>query len=179
MFAAGVKPEPGNIMSETNVAPRQVPPGEPKLVLPFMAPFYDVVRDLSYPLMRCTLGGLLLYHAVTSGKLTGRVSVAAFAAGLAKRGLEPSMLFSYLVFFTETVGAVCLILGLFTRFVAAAIAIELAVITFVVYWPQGFHFAQTPGGGAELPFLWGIMVFLIALRGGGPYSLDRKIGWEL
>ena len=39
--------------------------------------------------------------------------------------------------------------------------------------------AQTPGGGAELPMLWGFMVFLVALRGGGPYSLDRKIGWEL
>ena len=67
---------------------------------------------------------------------------------------------AYLVFFSETVAAVCLIAGLFTRFVAAAIAIELAVITFAVYWPHGFHFAQTPGGGAELPMLWGFMVFL-------------------
>jgi hypothetical protein len=55
---------------------------------------------------------------------------------------------------------------------------ELAVITFGVYWPTGFHF-RTPGGGAELPFLWGMMVFVVALRGGGPFSLDRKIGWEL
>jgi putative oxidoreductase len=137
------------------------------------------VRDLSYPLMRVSLGVLVLYHAFISGKLTGKVSIAAFAAVLAKRGLEPSVPFAYLVFFSETVAAVCLIFGLATRFVAAAIAIELAVITFVVYLPQGFHFAQTPGGGAELPFLWGLMVFIVALRGGGPYSLDRKIGWEL
>jgi hypothetical protein len=27
--------------------------------------------------------------------------------------------------------------------------------------------------------LWGLMCFAIALRGGGPYSLDRKIGREL
>ncbi|MCX7313673.1 MAG: DoxX family protein [Hyphomicrobiales bacterium] len=164
-------------MSEANA--RQVPPGEPRPILPFLAPFYDVVRDLSYALTRFTLGGLLLYHALTSGKLTGAVTVTGFAAGLAKRGLEPAVPLAYFVFFTETVGAVLLIVGLFTRFAAGAIAIELAVITFAVYWPNGFHFAQTPGGGAELPFLWGLMVFFVALRGGGPYSLDRKIGWEL
>jgi putative oxidoreductase len=166
-------------MSETNVARSRVPPGEPKLILPFLAPFYDVVRDLSYLLMRVSLGSLVLYHAFASGKLTGKVTIASFAVTLAKRGMEPSVPLAYLVFFSETVAAVCLIVGLFTRFVAAAIAIELAVITFAVYWPHGFHFAQTPNGGAELPLLWGFMVFLVALRGGGPYSLDRKIGWEI
>ena len=24
-----------------------------------------------------------------------------------------------------------------------------------------------------------LIIFAIALRGGGPYSLDRKLGWEL
>ena len=27
--------------------------------------------------------------------------------------------------------------------------------------------------------LWGLILFAVALRGGGPYSLDRKIGREL
>jgi len=154
MLAAGAEtPGSGIKMGDTNVARSRVPPGEPRLILPFLAPFYDVVRDLSYLLMRVSLGSLVLYHAFTSGKLTGKVTIASFAVTLAKRGLEPSVPFAYLVFFSETVAAVCLIVGLFTRFVAAAIAIELAVITFVVYWPNGFHFAQTPGGGAELPLL--------------------------
>ena len=56
-------------MNETNIERPQVPPGEPKLILPFLAPFYAVARDLSYPLMRITLGGLMLFHAFTSGKL--------------------------------------------------------------------------------------------------------------
>jgi len=130
-------------MSDTNGYGGRVPPGEPRLLLPFLAPFYNVVRDLSYPLMRLTLGGLVLFHAFTSGKLTGKVTIASFATTLAKRGLEPSVPLAYLVFFSETIAAVCLIVGFFTRFCAAAIAIELAVITFAVYWPQGFHFAQT------------------------------------
>jgi uncharacterized membrane protein YphA (DoxX/SURF4 family) len=31
----------------------------------------------------------------------------------------------------------------------------------------------------EGTLIWGIVMFAIALRGGGPYSLDRKIGKEL
>ena len=45
-------------------------------------------------------------------------------------------------------------------------------ITFVVQMPRGF-------GRMELFLIWGIVMFAIALRGGGPYSLDRKIGKEL
>jgi len=156
----------------------RAPDSEPRLILPFLAPFYALVRDLSYPLIRLTLGGLMLFHAVISGKLTGATSIAAFAGNLAKRGLEPALPLAYVVFFNETLGAVFLILGFLTRVVAASIAIELAVITFAVYWPNGFRFTS-PGAGAEFTFLWGLMVFAVALRGGGPYSLDRKIGWEI
>jgi hypothetical protein len=84
----------------------------------------------------------------------------------ATNGCDYVIALSYLQFMSETVSARLLIL------------VELAVITFGIYWPTGFHF-RTPGGGAELPFLWGMMVFVVALRGGGPFSLDSKIGWEL
>ncbi len=43
--------------------------------------------------------------------------------------------------------------------------------------PHGF--CSAPGGGDEFPLMWGLIMFAIALRGGGPYSLDRKIGKEL
>ena len=79
---------------------------------------------------------------------------------------------AYAVFFLETVGAVMIILGLFTRFFAAALAVEFAIITFVAHWPVGF--AAGRGG-----WVWGLILFAVALRGGEPYSLDRKLGWEL
>jgi len=44
-----------------------------------------------------------------------------------------------------------------------------------VYWPR---FGWT-GPGYEYPLLWGLMMLAVALRGGGPYSLDRKLGREL
>ncbi len=48
----------------------------------------------------------------------------------------------------------------------------MAVIAFVVQMPRGF-------ARMEMFLLWGIVMFAIALRGGGPYSLDRAIGKEL
>jgi uncharacterized membrane protein YphA (DoxX/SURF4 family) len=41
---------------------------------------------------------------------------------------------------------------------------------------KGFAAGQ---GGFEYVLLLGIVMFAIALRGGGPYSLDRVIGKEL
>ena len=149
--------------------------GEPDLVFPALAPFYAWVRNLSYLLMRLTVGGILLVHGIV--KVMGP-GVTGVAAGLAKRGLEPSLPFAYLIIFNETIGAICLVLGLFTRPIAASIAIEFLVITFVAHFPNGFAFSS-PGGGWEYPFMWGVLVFAIALRGGGPYSLDRKLGKEI
>jgi putative oxidoreductase len=68
-----------------------------------------------------------------------------------------------------------LILGLFTRFFAAAAALEMLVIT-ALYWSNGFAWLHR---GYEYVLLWGLVCFAIALRGGGPYSLDRKLGREL
>lgn len=149
--------------------------GEPKLVIPVLAPFYDRVRDLSWLLIRLTAGGVLLVHGIV--KVTGP-GIAGFAAGLAHRGMEPALPFTYVIFFNETIGAICLMLGLLTRIVGAMVAVEFLVITFVAHFHNGFGFSN-PGGGWEYPLLWGLVIFAIALRGGGPYSLDRAIGREI
>jgi putative oxidoreductase len=105
--------------------------------------------------------------------------VAAFAANaMARRGIEPAIVFAYVVFFNETIGAILLMLGLFTRVIAAIIAVEFAVITFVGHFHNGFAFSSS-GGGWEYPLMWGLIIFAISLRGGGPYSLDRLIGREV
>jgi putative oxidoreductase len=111
-------------------------------------------------------------------------TIATFAAGsMGRRGIEPAMIAAYVVFAIETIGAVLIMLGLLTRLAAAAAAIEFAVITFLAHWPVGFAWnsvaATGARGGWEYPLFWGLILFAIALRGGGPYSLDHKLGWEL
>jgi putative oxidoreductase len=151
-------------------------PGEPKPIIPALGPFYAWSRDLSYLVIRLTAGGMLLVHGL--GKLTHHTVEGFAAAILARRGIEPAIPLAYVVWIIETVGAACIMAGLFTRFFAVAAGIQFTVITFVAHWPQGFWWSR-PGGGWEYPLLWGLMFAAIALRGGGPYSLDRKIGWEL
>ena len=90
-------------------------------------------------------------------------------------GFTPAAFWFWASTTTETLCGVALILGLFTRFFAAWAAIELLIIT-ILYWDNGFSWMKR---GYEYTLLWGLVCFAIALRGGGPYSLDRKIGREL
>jgi len=145
---------------------------EPKLLFPGLAGFYQSVSDLWYPMVRIAIGAILFMHGWTkfnapAGGVTGY---------MAKTGFAMPGAFAAAAIFLETVGAICVALGLFTRFFAAALAIELGIAFYVVHLPKGF---AVGGGGYEYVLFLGIVMFAIALRGGGPYSLDRKIGKEL
>jgi len=142
---------------------------EPKLLFPDLAGFYAAVSDLWYPMIRAAAGICLIYGHGWAKLMSGP---AAVSASMAKNGYVPGFFFGYSALILETIGALCVALGLFTRFFAAALAIEMAIITFIAQWPNGYP-------RMELPFIWGIIFFAIALRGGGPYSLDRVIGKEL
>ena len=162
---------------------RVVPLGEPKPIIPPLASFYLHARELSWLIVRLTAGGMLLVHGIVKTMAAADKGVAAWATGFAaggltRRGIEPALPLAYAVLAIETIGALLIMLGLFTRLVAAAAAIEFAVITFIAHWGNGFGFSSS-GGGWEFPLFWGLILFAIALRGGGPYSLDRKLGWEL
>ena len=145
---------------------------EPRPLLPFLDPFYRAVIPLAWPLVRFAVGWNLIVHGW--GKVLR--GPAAQAAMLAKDGSDYGIPLALLLIFVELIGGVCIALGLFTRFFAAAIAIEMAYLTFYTYWGHGFSWT---GRGYEYVLMWGIVSFAIALRGGGPYSLDHKIGREL
>jgi putative oxidoreductase len=140
---------------------------------PGLAGFYDSVLPLAETFVRIVVGVMFLMHV--SGKLSS--GPAAVAAGaLAKNGIEPALFWAYVIIILELVGGICLIVGLFTRFFAAALAIEMLVALLFVHLPKGYAAA---GGGYEYVLLIGAACFLFAIRGGGPYSIDRAIGKEL
>jgi putative oxidoreductase len=45
-----------------------------------------------------------------------------------------------------------------------------------LYVPNGFAWLKQ---GYEYALMWGLVAFAIWLKGGGEYSLDRRIGREL
>ncbi len=147
---------------------------EPRLLFPGLRGFYDQMIPLSWLIVRIGTGWVLLVHGY--GKVMRGMDAQT-------KGLQASTPFlgawnyelSYLLTFVEGLGGLCIILGLFTRFFGAANAIEMGFLT-LLYWSNGFSWLNR---GYEYVLLWGFMCLAIALRGGGPYSLDRLIGKEL
>ena len=144
---------------------------EARPLLPALKPFYDRAIPLSWLLIRVAVAWNLLVHVW--GKI--QAGPTRLAPVFANMGFEPGVAWYWAAFLVEGLGGIGILLGLFTRFFAAAVAIEMFVI-FCAYWHTGFNWLNR---GYEYVLLWGLVTLAIALRGGGPWSLDRKIGWEL
>jgi putative oxidoreductase len=105
----------------------------------------------------------------------GGMGLTANAALFERLGYSPGTFWGTLVGLTEFVGGILLVLGLFTRFAAAAV---------VIFMITAVHFTSAKGffwsnGGSEYPLLIGICALFFLIRGGGPCSLDRTIGREI
>jgi putative oxidoreductase len=146
---------------------------EAKLVYPGLGGFYETMLPIAETFMRIVVGIMFLMHVSTKFKLGADVVAANV---FAKNGIEPALIWVYIVMALEAVGGVCLIVGLFTRFFAAALAIEMLVALLFVHLAKGY---AAGGGGYEYVLLIGAVCFVIAIRGGGPYSIDRFIGRHL
>jgi putative oxidoreductase len=140
----------------------------PKLLIPQLRKFYDWAEPVSWLILRATAGLMLISHGWP--KWTNGIEWTA-AIVTKRTGISPPEPIALLLMMNEIIGAICITLGLFTRFFAASVAIEMAVIVYI--------FRPTGGPPYESVLMWCLLAFAIALRGGGPYSLDNKIGREL
>ena len=147
--------------------------GGPKQMYPGLAGFYASWRDIADTAVRVVVGYILFMHGWVKFTVMGAAGVGGF---MAAHGLHPGLAFAWAAIFLETIGALCVVFGLFTRFFAAALAVEMFIGMIAVHWPHGFSAGK---GGYEYILLIGVVLFAIALRGGGPYSIDRLIGKEL
>jgi putative oxidoreductase len=83
-----------------------------------------------------------------------------------RMGLPAPSVLSVASALAESIGAVLLVLGLFTRWAALVVAINMAVAVWLKV-SQG-------GSEAELPALYLIAVLAILMAGPGGYSLDAR-----
>ena len=147
-------------------------PSDTRLLIPGLAGFYGWAPEVGYLLLRVTIGGILFVH----GWMKVQAGFDAEVGFFVKVGFVLPVLCAFAVIFLETVAAACVALGLFTRFFSAALAIQMLVILITAHWAKGF---SVGAGGYEYVLLLGMVYFYIALRGGGRYSLDAKLGKEL
>lgn len=144
-----------------------------RLILPFLGPLYRGLAPIAWPAVRVVAGLNLMPHGAQKlfGWFGGK-GMEATAQGFAQMGYEPAALWVWLVALTEVVGGLLLALGLFTR--PAAVVIVIFLYTAVSHhMPNGFFWSQ---GGYEYPLLWGTVALAFAIRGGGAFSLDRRLG---
>jgi len=145
--------------------------GGTKLVFPGLSGFYAAMEPIAYTIMRVVFGFIMIMHGWPKWTRGAEAIGNAFATNY---GVPRS--FAYLAIFFEVVGGAAVIVGLFTRFFASALAIELLIAMFAAHWAKGF---SVGGGGYEYVMFLGFVCFFIAIRGGGVYSVDAKIGKEL
>jgi len=145
----------------------------PKPILPFVARIYGPALPYSYAFIRVCTGAILVPHGVQNLFYGGAASLAGKI--LTAWGLPQPLVWAYGIGILECVGGVMLVFGLLTRPVALLFVIELLCILFGVTIDKGWLW--TRGGSQYVVLLLGLCV-AIALRGGGQYSLDRRIGKE-
>ena len=124
--------------------------------------------------LRLLLGGLMLAHAIPKamGGLTSFHNSVGFVSGLGIPGWMAA-----LSWFAELVGGTALILGIFSRFFAFTILIDMLVATLKVHLKNGLR----GPGGYELTLTLAVIAFALMIFGSGPISMDwlfaRKKGF--
>lgn len=117
--------------------------------------------------LRVVVGVVFVVHGAQ--KLFVFAGTAGFMGSI---GIPASMLAAVIVTLVEFLGGIALVLGLFTRWAALLLAIDMLVAIFVVHVSKGFF---TSAGGAEFPMtLLGANLTLV-LAGAGPVSIDARL----
>ena len=146
---------------------------ERSLMIPALAGLYRRLAPLSYAFIRVLVGALFLPIGIDKLFFGGAARIAA--GNILRIGVEPPLVWGWTVAGLEFFGALLLMLGLFTRPVAFALAIELATITAGILTPRGWLWTVN---GVEVGLLLLLVLIGLVLGGSGRYSLDRLIGRE-
>ena len=109
--------------------------------------------------MRLAVGGVFLMHGIAKFER----GISATAAMLSNIGIPFATIFAVILMTVETIGAICVLLGILTRAWAAAMAVVMVVAILAVKLRNGMNFEL------EALLLAGA-VTLVAL-GDGPLSI--------
>jgi putative oxidoreductase len=115
-------------------------------------------------LLRLTMGILFIVHGLYLKVFVFTMAgTSGFFASLGLPGW-----FAWLVMLYETIGGLLLILGVYTRWVAAFLGIHLLFAALLGHVSKGFW---SDSGGWEFPVFWAITLFALALIGDGAHAL--------
>lgn len=118
-------------------------------------------------MLRLVLGAIMIAHGYK--KVFGGFHAHQHLVG--SLGIPAWM--AYLSTGTEFFGGIAIVLGLFTRFFALAVIVEMAVAIAKVHWKNGL----TGQGGYEFPLALATIAFTLMCYGGGPFGFNVGRGF--
>lgn len=147
----------------------------PRLYIPSLSRVYEKFSPCAETALRIGLGAILIPHGLQKlfGWLGG-AGLVRFAQIFEGIGYKPGLFWAIVVGLTEALGGLLLVLGLFTRPAALFVVIFMLNAIYVTS-AKGFFWTA---GGAEYSILILLAALYFLIRGGGAYSLDRKLGRE-
>ncbi len=133
--------------------------------------------DLGLLILRLAVGGIMFVHG--SQKLLGWFDgpgIAGFVGWMAS--MHVPAVAAWLAIIAEFLGGLGLILGIFPRLAALAIAFDMLVAILMVHWKTGFFMnwgsVANRGEGWEYAFLIGAAALALAATGPGAYSAQGR-----
>ena len=97
-----------------------------RLIFPGLAGLYEALSPASDSFMRFATGAVLVPHGIQKIMLGSAVNLAPYIDK--QMGVPNPLMWAYFAVFAESVCAVCLAIGLFTRLAALIIWIEMGVL---------------------------------------------------
>ena len=144
--------------------------------IPACGRIYRRLAHYMLPLLRITLGLILIPHGAQKFfGWFGGAGFVRFTQIFESVGYRPGALWVTLVAGTELIGGIMLVVGLFTRFWAAALTIFMINSVWVTS-ARGFFWLDK---GAEYSVLLLACALVFLIQGGGDYSIDNKMSKEL
>lgn len=150
-----------------------------RLLIPGLAGFYAAGADRAYALLRLGFGLTILTHGVP--KLTGSPHGSMADPMRGSTAMIENVLhlpfaseLAMLVALLETFGGLAVALGAGTRLFAPMLAVQMLFICLAL----GPTYPWIDRG-IEYPIMLGLVALLISMRGGGPFSIDSRLGRQL
>ena len=121
--------------------------------------------QLALGLIRIAAGVIFMAHGYQKFFMMGIEGVTGFFTGL---GVPLPGIMAILIATLELAGGAALLLGMFARFIAIPLALDMAGAIFLLHYKNGFFVPM----GVEFVMLLMVSAVAIAVAGPGAFSID-------
>jgi putative oxidoreductase len=124
-----------------------------------MKKFPFITLNQSLILLRVATAGMFLAHSIVR-MCNG--TIPRFANYMSEKGFPFAMLIVILITIFETVGGILLLLGYYSRWMAAGFIFLLLMGNAIIHWENGWFVGEHGSGGMEYSFELAFALIVIA-----------------